>query len=204
MVLPWRKLPGCDEVFLRYFDPWYDDRQRAAKGFSATRPDMVVDESLRGATEVDASPLVPDIQERTIEQVLQMTDAARSDWKSDHGFRGNDLRELIAEADAKFDRKYVKALLKNADPSDSSNDVVIHCCELGAVLGELLRQRRPALRWVAGSPYWESLLLDSDTGTLVAPFHWAIKRFSEYAVEDGLLGKVEACVAALEKERRST
>src|SRR5688572_27860072 len=115
MVLPWRKLPDCDEVFLRFFDRWYDDRQRAAKGLRATRPDMVSGMSPRGATEVDLSLLVPEAQKRTIEQVLRMADAAKADWKSGHGFRGNDLDELIAEADAKFDRKHVKALLKNAD-----------------------------------------------------------------------------------------
>jgi hypothetical protein len=88
----------------------------------------------------------------------------------------------------------VAEVLEAADPEDFSNDLLVLCCEFGAVLGAALRQDAPQLEWVYDWPYWESGLLDPAHGYRINVFHWAIKKFSDYGVDDGFAAKVEMCV----------
>ena len=57
-----------------------------------------------------------------------------------------------------------------------------------------MREAEPQLEWLADWPYWESALLDVPSGYRINVFHWAIKRFSEYGLEDGYRAKVAKCL----------
>jgi hypothetical protein len=54
--------------------------------------------------------------------------------------------------------------------------------------------------WRLDWPYWDSCLFDPKTGTVIAVFHWAIKKLSEYGVDDGYAAKTKACLQFLEDE----
>ena len=43
-------------------------------------------------------------------------------------------------------------------------------------------------------------MFDPKTGTVIAVFHWAIKKLSEYGVDDGYAAKTKACLQFLEDE----
>jgi hypothetical protein len=65
------------------------------------------------------------------------------------------------------------------------------------VLGEVLRQELSELVWLYDMPYWESALFYGATGSRVNVFQWAVKKMSEYGVDDGFGAKVGACVNLL-------
>jgi len=51
------RLPHCDDLFLRFFDPWHSENDRKRRGFPATRPDMMQVAELAGISEAQDSPL---------------------------------------------------------------------------------------------------------------------------------------------------
>ena len=94
-----------------------------------------------------------------------------------------------------------KTLMKEANPKDFNNAFLVMTCEFGAVLGEVLARQLPGLHWLIDWPYWESSIFDPQTGQVVAVFHWAIKKFSSYGIDDGFKAKTLACVDVIRKER---
>ena len=63
-------------------------------------------------------------------------------------------------------------------------------------------QSRASLDWIIEWPYWESSLFDNKTGHVLAVFHWAIKKMSDYGIDDGFAAKTKACLQLLEEDRR--
>ena len=57
----------------------------------------------------------------------------------------------------------------------------------------MLQALEPRLSWLYDWPYWESALYDQETRSRINVFHWAVKKMSEYGVEDGLTDKLNAC-----------
>jgi hypothetical protein len=55
-------IPHCDDLFLRYFDRWYDEVDRKRKGCKATKPDLIQCDSLIGVSQTQASGLSEDGQ----------------------------------------------------------------------------------------------------------------------------------------------
>lgn len=88
--------------------------------------------------------------------------------------------------------------IARSHPEDFGGDYVVLCCEFGAVLGHVMRARQPRLFWYLDWPYWESMLLDPQTGTVIPVFHWAIKKMSDYGVDDGFVPKIERCLRILD------
>jgi hypothetical protein len=121
-----------------------------------------------------------------------MLETAKTDWPGYLDVAGEPSVEWVDEFDRYAER--VEALVRESDPSDFSNDLLVLVCQFGAVLGTVLREQVPRLEWVAEWwPYWESSLYDPQTGNLIPPFHWAIKKFSSYGIDDGFSAKLDMC-----------
>jgi hypothetical protein len=193
-------LPHCDELFLRYFDRWYDDDARRRKGFKATRPDMSQTDSLIGLAQADGSPLAQDGQQQVLHRIETMFEAARGDWPSHLEVSGEvDLR-WVAAFDGHYDTDRIHEVIERSEPTDFGNDYVVLCCEFGSVLGHVMRCLQPRLVWRLDWPYWESAMLDPNTGNQIPVFHWAIKKMSNYGWNDGFVYKVEACLQVLDRK----
>jgi len=134
--------------------------------------------------------------------VESMIDAARSDWPTFLDISEPIDIDWIDAFDKFHDKRRVGRLIKSSKPDDFSNDFLVQCCEFGAVLGYVLLSTQPNLHWVYDSPYWETSVFDPQTGYLCYVFHWAIKKFSSYGVDDGFKAKVLACSEMIQKERQ--
>lgn len=184
-------LPHCDELFQRYFAPWYSERDLASRGFDATRPDVVGFPDDVGDHAAARSRLPVEAQERYIHHLtVSMTDAAIIDF--------SDLRQLqppvdfdwIQAIDDYYDVERIAALIEESDPTEDGNPYFITCIELGVLIAKMLQALVPELEWLADSPYWESSLWHPETANIIPPTHWAIKKFSGYGWDDGLVGKI--------------
>ena len=97
-----------------------------------------------------------------------------------------------------FDRRYdwqaVQELIARSDSHQPNNEYVRLGVEFGAVLAVIFKRFVPDLRWSYELPFWESPLYDARPETDLHIFHWAIKKLSDYGVEDGYAAKVCACL----------
>ena len=192
------RLGDADEMFRRFFDRWYDDDARKLKGFEATRPDMMEIPEYVGQPVTDVCPLTEAAASQAIERVETMRQAAEGDWPTFLPVRQPMDLGWVGSFDAHYDLTRVKELLGRSDPADFSNDYLVTVCEFGAVLGSVMRGLLPRLVWLPSWPYWESSIFDADTGNVVPVFHWAIKKFSTYGIDDGFAEKLQVCVQMLQ------
>ena len=64
-----------------------------------------------------------------------------------------------------------------------------------------MRDLLPRLAWIPSRPYWETSIFDAETGNIIPVFHWAIKKFSTYGIDDGFAAKLQVCVQMLQDEQ---
>jgi hypothetical protein len=197
-----RALPHCDDLFLRFFDCWYDDAGRRRRGFKATFPDVLQHGSLVGLTQAEASCVAEEAQQQILDKISGMVSAARGDWARYLEVKGEIDLGWIDAFDRHYDRERVREVIERSDPSDFGNDYVVLCCEFGAALSHVLRTGQRRLVWRLDWPYWDSSLFDPKTGTAIPIFHWAVKKMSEYGVDDGFAAKTKACLQLLNEERQ--
>ena len=184
------QLPDRDQLFEEYFAPWYSPVDRVRKMHGAIRPDM---EELGAAGSLDAaapSPLTEKVRSEVAERINAMADAAGQDWQKLLKISGKPSMAWLTSFDAYFGPKEVLGVVMNSSTEAFSNDYLVLCCELGSVIGTVMRGLEPRLTWLYDSPYWESALYDAKTGSRLNVFHWAIKRLSEHGAEDGVADKV--------------
>ncbi|MCD0462005.1 hypothetical protein, partial [Roseiconus lacunae] len=123
-------IPHCDELFHRYFAPWYSDDDLASRGFDATRPDMLQFSVHVGKPASALSPLHDEDQERYIHHVsVTMTDAAVGDF-------GNLLElsspvdfDWIQSIDDYYNVDRIAELIAESDPTKDGNSYFITCIE---------------------------------------------------------------------------
>ena len=190
-------IPHCDELFFRFFDRWYTLDAKSSKPYKATRPDMEKLGSLIRAKISDVQPLTIEGQQKTQKQLTAMFKAAREDWQGYLSLSGEPSLEWIEAFDRYYDCVKIAGVIERSDPGDLGNDYVVICCELGAFLGELFLRERKDLQWLYEVPYWEPAIMDCSAGWRINVFHWAIKKMSDYAVDDGLAGKLQAAMRTL-------
>ena len=162
------------------------------RGFEATRPDVEHRYPV-GVRASHVTPLAPEGQAEVAARVAEMLEAAVGDWGDILGVTGAPSPAWVDAFDRYYDRERVAEVLEASDPENFGNELVVLCCELGAVLGAVLRREAPALDWVYDWPYWESGLLDPAHGYRINVFHWAMRKFSADEVDGGQLAKVEQC-----------
>ena len=196
------ELPHSHDLFLRFFDPWYEEANRKRRGFESTFPDVMQQESFIGLSQAEASWLPETWQQNVMRSIDGMVDAAHGDWGEYLSVADEITLEWIDAFDRYYDRNRIHDLIERSDPSDYGNDYLVTCCEFGAALSYVFRGVQPRLIWRLDWPYWDSTLLDPKTGTCVTVFHWAIKKLSEYGVDDGYAAKTKACLHVLADERK--
>jgi hypothetical protein len=190
-------IPSVNDLFVKFFDRWYDDNSRKWKKFPGIRPDIMHADHFVNRAASDLSPLNPETQAKVSNMVTQMYEAAQNDWPRFVALKPPVSIEWVDTYDRICTRKQIAKLLEISSPEDFSNPYLIHCCELGAVMGYVLQQQLPSLQWLYAWPYWESSLFHPPTGNVIWVFHWAIKKMSEYGVDDGFAAKINACVNKL-------
>lgn len=188
------ELPSCDDLFMKFFDRWYDNDDRHRKGFEATCPDVFSGKYKKGAPASQLTPLDGETQTKVAAQVARMVEAARSDWKRSFTPKDPISIEGLEDVDRHYDASRIRKLIESSNPEEYGNDYVVVCIELGAVLGRVLKDLRPDFEWVWEWPYWESYLWDPATSDQFKVFHWAIKKMSGFGVDDGLAAKVQFAV----------
>jgi hypothetical protein len=191
------RIGDADEMFHRFFDRWYDDDARKLKEFGATRPDFMRVSDYVGRPVSDVCPITGSIASQVFDQVETMRKAASGDWPTYLFVREPIDLAWIEKFDTHYDLARVEDLARQSDPANFANDYLVIVCEFGAVLGSVMRELLPRVTWLASWPYWESSIYDSKTGALIPVFHWAIKKFSTYGIDDGFAEKLQACVQML-------
>ena len=193
-------LPDGDALFRTFFYAWYDEAARARHP-DRLRADVEEIEFPDGAERVLPCPLSVE-QRVTVEQRLRdITEAAVKDLGPLLGARPPFTTVWLEAFDAHFDRTAVNRAIQTSNARDYTNGYLLLCCETGALLGRLLQQFEPCLQWAPDWPYWESALFDPQSGAVINPFHWAVRRMSEQGADDPLAAKVASCVAWLQERR---
>lgn len=168
-----------------------------------TRPDMYVINGFDGNTiDLDALQyLPPDLLAMNKEQIAHMIEAATADYKDILKFDQLDIK-VIDAVDRHYDRKRIKTLIDSSDPSDFSNDYLVSIGEFGAVLGELFCQHH-GFGWLYSHPYYHSIIVHKETGFAITVFDWAVKKFSEYGVDDGFAAKFQMALDSIDEQQRA-
>ena len=192
-----KKLPHCDVLFEKFLSPWYekDDRPKT------TRPDMFQIDAYEG------EPLNLDELQSLDDEYLEyqkkhlnetMINAALDDFKHITNSDQLDLNALDA-VDKFYDRAKIASLIKESDPTDFSNAYLVTVCEFGTMLGNLFKQI-DGFDWLYSHPYFDSIIIHKQTGFAITVFDWAVKKFSEYGVDDGFVEKFHAAIAGVNGE----
>jgi len=193
-------LPHCDELFSKFFLPWYGDMDLTRRWFAATYPDTLRHKQFLGPTQSKASPLTKEGQEDALERIVIITDSAKGDWPSYLPVSGEMDLNWIDAFDRYYDRNQIQKVIDSSDPKDFNNGYLVTCCEFGAVLGYVLCKSMSRLFWRFDWPFCDSCLIDPKSGTALPVFHWAVKKMSEYGVDDGFAAKVKACLQLLDRD----
>ncbi|HMT54918.1 MAG TPA: hypothetical protein PKD16_17780 [Saprospiraceae bacterium] len=186
-----KKLPHCDELFIKYLSPWYNEDDRP----KMTRPDMYQIAAFEGQPLDldDLQYLMPEYLEQ-VKAIINdtMTNAALEDfsliYKSD-----TISFEFLDGVDTYYDRVKITELIKDSDPKDFSNPYLVTVCEFGVLLGQLFRKIE-GYDWLYSHPYYHSIIVHKETGMGITVFDWAVKKFSEYGVDDGYVAKFHAAI----------
>lgn len=191
-------LPDCDALYLKFFSPW-DKSPKEGRPFKATFPDVIRFPAYIGSTPASVSTIDQKAQAKLIEHISTMAKAAREDMREDLKILGDIDLKWIDAFDRYATRARVKDLIERSDPGNFNNQYVVVCCEFGAAIGYVLQNLQPRLIWKVQYAYWDSGLVDPKTGTVIMVFHWAIKKMSEYGIDDGFAAKIKACLELLDR-----
>ena len=195
-----KKLPHCDDLFKRYLSPWYPEDERP----TITRPDMYVIGGFEGKPlDLEEIQYLPEeLLEQTKKQIKVITDAALQDYQ--FIFQSDQLTyEVLDAVDKYHNRKLISEIITESDPKDFANSYLISVCEFGATLGHLFNGME-GFGWLYSYPYFHSIIVHKETGFGVTVFDWAVKKFSEYGVEDGYVAKLQAAVQGIATKKKIT
>lgn len=181
-----KKLPDPQQVFTKYFAIWYPPEERTR----LVRPDMYKIAGFKGKSldSVTMQYLAGDKLNKEKDQITRMEEAALGDYQTIITSNILDIKVLDA-VDKFYDRKNIRDIIKNSDPKDFNNLYLVSVCEFGVMLGYLFKQN-PDCDWLYSHPYFNSIIVHKKTGWGIPVFDWAIKKFSEYGVDDGFAAKV--------------
>ena len=196
-----KKLPHCDVLFKKFLSPWYEEEDRP----EMTRPDMYQIAAYEGKPlNLDDIQYLDDeyleIQKKHL--TVTMVNAAWEDFRHITGSHQFDLAALDA-VDKYYDRARIAALIKESDPTDFSNPYLVTVCEFGTMLGHLFTQI-DGFDWLYSHPYFHSIIVHKNSGFGITVFDWAVKKFSEYGVEDGFAEKFKAALAGVSGNGKTT
>jgi len=190
-----KKLPHCDKLFASYLAPWYPD----AYFRKTTRPDMFVISGYEGRplNLESLQYLSDDRLQIEKDQIDCMAVAALTDYQSISPSTTFTL-DLLNAVDQFYDRPKIANLIKQSDPKDFSNDYLVSVGQFGVMLGKLF-EGIDGFGWLYSQPYFNSIIVHAPTGFGITVFDWAVKKFSEYGVDDGFAAKFHAATEEVKK-----
>jgi len=195
-----KKLPHCDELFAKYLAPWYPDEYYR----KMTRPDLYTISGFDGKPlDLDALQyLAGDNLVKEKNQIERMKAAALGDY-NESILQGDDFTiDLLTAVDVFYDREKIGELIRKSNPREFGNDYLVAVGEFGTMLGALF-EKQPGFGWLYSAPYFNSIIVHKNTGLGITVYDWAVKKFSEYGVDDGFAAKFGAALrAAAEEEKR--
>lgn len=195
-------LPDCNDLFRRFFKPWFSESDFQRRGYeTTTRPDVTTLDELQGRPASELCGLNQADQNDVIEQVTKtMANAAISDFGSLLNLSAPFGVNWIEAIDSYYDVARIEELIARSDPADFGNDYVVTCIEIAALIGSLIKARVPEVEWLPAWPYWETSLWHPATGQIIPPTDWGIKKLSSYGWDDGLVPKIEMAIELLTKK----
>jgi len=190
-----KKLPDCDDLFVKYLSPWYIEYERP----KMTRPDMYEIAGFEGQPlDLDTLQYLPDdLLENTKKQIETMAESALVDYQ---GIVKSDKLDfsILDAVDKFYDRSKIAQIIKDSDPNDFSNPYLISVCEFGATIGYLFNELE-GFYWLYSYPYFHSIIVHRDTGFGITVFDWGVKKFSECGVDDGFVAKFHAAIDGIKE-----
>lgn len=186
-----QRLPSGDVLFVKYLSPWYDEEEKP----KITRPDMYQIDAFEGQplNFDELQFLKPEYLEKV--KILldeEMVEAVLEDFSFIHKSTAINL-ELLDAVDKYYNKRKIAELIKKSDPKDFSNPYLVTVCEFGVLLGQLFKQKE-GFDWLYSYPYFDSIIVHKDSGFGITVFDWAVKKFSEYGVNDGFVSKFYAAI----------
>lgn len=192
---PEPQLPTAETLYAIYFSRWMPDEDPRAPQL---RSDLEEIEDLGGAPLQSLSPLTPEGHKHVAAQLRQMETAAVQDLAALLGMETPPGPDWLDALEAKATPAQLQTWLRGSDPARPDNTYFLLCCETGALIARLLRQKWPALTWLHDFPYFESSLFDLNQKVMIPVFHWAVKTLSGDERQP-LRQKVEGTVDFLKK-----
>jgi hypothetical protein len=192
-----KKLPHCDTLFKKYLSPWYDEANKP----QMPRPDIFKIAAYEGKPiDLDAIQyLLPEILEQVKSFINEnMKEATLIDFNEIYSTDELNL-ELLDAVDKCYNRKAIFDLINESDPNDYSNSYLVIVCEFGILLGNLFEQKED-YGWLYSYPYYHSIIVHKKTGIGIPVFDWAVKKFSEYGVDDGFVAKFNHAIIVVNNE----
>jgi hypothetical protein len=186
-------LPDAETLYAHFFAPWIppdDPRERLL------RPDLEQIELDPGVHIRNLTTLTEEGRARVERQIQGMIAAARADLPGLLGVSGEPTIEWLNALETWASPERLRAVLRSSNPENPDNSWLLLCCESGALIGELLQQAWPSLRWLGDFPYFESCLFDLNAKVRIPVFHWAAKTLSGDE-RHPLAQKIQAAVAFL-------
>lgn len=190
------RLPNAEDLFDRFVVPHYEEEDLKRHKKPIVWGDLVTTYK----TNLDPfhiSPFAAETQDSIRKQLDRMVESSRGDWSRNFKIRGEPSFGWLKAFHRHWTPRRILKLIDDSSPGENGNDYMIVCIELGAVLGRVMTQSCPELKWVFDSPYWESWLYHAPTGTRVSVFSWAVKRMSDAAFEDNVAEKAQAAAQGL-------
>lgn len=189
----------CNALFSRYFERWYPEQWVQLRGRPQLLPDIINRSELARRSPHELSPLPKEVDSEVRQQIVGMLRAAEQEWPGIISVRKPVDEHWVNAFDKAWPAEALPALISNSKPEVLSNPYVVLCCEFGAVMGHVLQTKKPRLIWLPNFLYWDSELFDPQSGISIPVFHWAIKKMSNYGVNDGFVAKINMCVQLLEQ-----
>lgn len=181
-------------LFTRYLRSAYP--QNWERGVLA---DVITMYPRNGISAAELSELDEMDQEAVINQLDTMRKVGLQELTDHTGLNFTCTANAIEQIDQWYDEIHVNDLIDHSTcDATGVTDVFIRSVEIGALLGQWFIEQGQAFAWLPTIPYWESPFYHRKTGSIVPVLHWAVKKFTSYGIEDGLLAKCQACVQRLE------
>lgn len=177
----WNSLPHSDNLFRKYYTPWFPQDNKRKK----CRPDMYVINAyldkplLKEEIEYLPSEIISEVKAT----MAKMREAYLKDYATIIEFDTFDLA-VLELVDQFFNEQRVKEIVKQSNPKDFNNLYLISTCEFGLALGDLFVQTGK-FEWLYSYPYFNSMVVNLESGEGVPVFDWAVKKFSSYGINDG-------------------
>ncbi|MEX2606819.1 MAG: hypothetical protein WD708_05690 [Kiritimatiellia bacterium] len=169
------ELPDAETLYHHYFSRWIppEDPREAQ-----LRSDLEQIELEPGQHIRVLSPLTDEGRKEIDAKLARATRAALADIPALIHQSGPPSLDWLDALEDYLTPERLQELLRSSDPDNPNNLYMILCCETGALIGHLLRDAWPSLRWLGDFPYFESSLFDLNANVMLPTFHWAVKTIS--------------------------